>query len=158
MTPRTLSLVATAAALALSGCARMEEMLDGNGAPQQAALPTMAPATAELPPPAGFVNVSQISDLPEFVPGLGRLYVRPETLPEGPFLGYDRQGMLANTTYMIPLDQLAANQDFDDLTATTMPVDHVDVLYNPGHSGLPRPHYHVVLWHIPQPQEAQLME
>ena len=54
-------------------------------------------------PPAGFKKVSSLVKLPDFVPGLGTLYVDPATLPLGPFLGYSRTGKLINITYMVPL-------------------------------------------------------
>ncbi len=158
MTMRYLGTLAVGGALVvLPGCAAMDDMIGGDGQ-QQAALPTAAPtAIAQLPPPAGFVNVSQIVDLPDFVPGLGRLYARPDNLPEGPYLGYDRAGNLANTTYMIPLDRFAGAQSIENLPATTVPVDHVDLNYNAGHAGLAEPHYHVVMWHIPR-QQAELLQ
>ena len=37
--------------------------------------------------------------LPDFLPGLGTLYVNPSTLPEGPFLAYDHAGKLVSTIY-----------------------------------------------------------
>ena len=52
--------------------------------------------------------MSTLVDLPEFMPGLGTLYVQPQTLPAGPFLAYDRDNRLASTIYMIPLADIAA--------------------------------------------------
>jgi len=54
-------------------------------------------------PPANFKKVSTLVKLPEYLPGLGVLYVDPSTLPVGPFLGYDKKGHLVNVTYMVPL-------------------------------------------------------
>ena len=53
--------------------------------------------------------------LPEFLPGLGTLYVQPATLPAGPFLAYDRDGKLVSTIYMIPLEDMQAQKKFDEL-------------------------------------------
>jgi len=59
-------------------------------------------ALVQSPPPAPYAKVSDLVALPEFLPGLGTLYVDPATLPAGPFLGYDRDGKLAATVYMTP--------------------------------------------------------
>ncbi len=108
-------------------------------------------------PPAGFQKVSALVPLPDFLPGLGTLYVNPKTLPAGPFLGYDRQGHLVSTVYMVPLKDIEAHKKFDDLdVAKDMKVDHVDMYYNAGHPGVPEPHYHVILWYIPSAQADAL--
>jgi hypothetical protein len=112
---------------------------------------TLPAAAAEMvdsaPPPAPFQKVSDLVALPDFIPGLGDLYVDPATLPAGPFLAYDRQGAIVSTIYMIPLADLEAGKAFDSLTAPGGPVDHVDIYYNAGHPGVEVPHTHVVLWH-----------
>ncbi len=43
-------------------------------------------------PPANFKKISTLVKLPDFIPGMGTLYIDPSTLPVGPFLGYDRGG------------------------------------------------------------------
>ena len=115
---------------------------------------TRSTATAEAavitgPPPAGYQKVSTLAKLPEFIPGLGILYVRPQTLPAGPFLGYDRRGRLVNTVYMIPVADITQHRTFEHLAAGGGAVKEVDFYYTPGHPGLDQPHYHVVLWHVP---------
>ena len=54
------------------------------------------PATAEsverAPPAAPYKKVSELVKLPDFIPGIGTLYVDPKTLPDGPFLAYDHRG------------------------------------------------------------------
>ena len=65
------------------------------------------------PPPRGFKRVSNLVKLPSFLPGLGVLYVRPETLPAGPFLAYDRQGRRVSTVYMIPVEDIGNRKKFD---------------------------------------------
>jgi hypothetical protein len=52
-------------------------------------------------PPANYKKVSTLVALPDFVPGLGTLYVDPATLPAGPFLAYDKQGKLVSSVYMV---------------------------------------------------------
>lgn len=113
-------------------------------------------AQAEAPPVGEFQKVSELVELPEFVPGLGVLYVDPATLPAGPFLAYDREGELVSTIYMIPLDDLEAHRAFEGLGAADRPVDHVDFAYNAGHPGVAEPHYHVILWHVSPERAAEL--
>jgi hypothetical protein len=109
----------------------------------------------EHAPPGGtYKKVSELVKLPDFLPGLGTLYVNPKTLPAGPFLAYDHQGKLVSTIYMIPLKDINAQTKFDDLAAPGGKVDHVSLYYNAGHPGVPDPHYHVVLWHVSKAQES----
>ena len=115
----------------------------------------MAPAAgdqqAAMAPPGGaYQKVSELVALPEFIPGLGALYVQPATLPAGPFLAYDRDGRLVSTIYMIPLADIEAQKKFDGLAVGSENVVDVDMYYNAGHPGVEEPHYHVVLWHVPQ--------
>jgi hypothetical protein len=100
--------------------------------------------------------VSLLVQLPDFVPGLGTLYVDPATPPQGPFLAYDRQGNLVSSVYMLPIRDLRERKSFNDLAAAHVKTDHVDVYANNGHPGVPDPHYHVVLWYISREQAATL--
>ena len=106
------------------------------------------------PPPAPYKAVSTLVKLPNFIPGLGTLYVDPSTLPAGPFLGYDHDGHLVDTVYMIPLAQMKAGMNIKDLKAPAGTVDHVEVMYNAGHPGVAEPHIHVILWNVPVAQET----
>jgi hypothetical protein len=99
------------------------------------------------PPPRGFKRVSNLVKLPSFLPGLGVLYVRPETLPAGPFLAYDRQGRRVSTVYMIPVEDIENRKKFD-LAGFAGRNDHVSMYFNEGHPGVEMPHYHVVIWHV----------
>lgn len=110
------------------------------------------------PPGGKFRKVSELTDLPEFVPGLGVLYVQPDTMPVGPFLAYDRDGTLLSTVYMLPMAQLQQQRNVTGLSAGTGQVNQVDVTFNPGHPGLPEPHYHVVMWHAPKAKIQQISE
>ena len=118
------------------------------------ALPVAAQNVLKAPPGGDYKKVSTLVKLPDFLPGLGTLYVNPKTLPAGPFLAYDHQGRLVSTIYMIPLSDLQAQKAFADLPAPGGRVDHVSIYYNAGHPGVPVPHYHVVLWHVSKAQEA----
>jgi hypothetical protein len=119
-------------------------------APRAAAPAATGAAATAGPPPAGYRKVSTLANLPEFIPGLGALYVRPQTLPAGPFLGYDRGGRLVNTVYMIPVADITAHKIFEHLAVGGGAVREVDFYYTPGHPGVEQPHYHVILWHVPE--------
>ena len=118
------------------------------------AAPAWAQNVEHAPPGGAYKKVSELVKLPDFLPGLGTLYVDPKTLPAGPFLAYDHQGKLVSTIYMIPLKEISAQKKFDDLAAPGGNVDHVSLYYNAGHPGVPEPHYHIVLWHVPKAQET----
>lgn len=109
-----------------------------------------AAESAKAPPGGDYQKVSELVALPDFLPGLGTLYVQPATLPAGPFLAYDRDGQLVSTIYMIPVADIEAQKKFDDLAVGSETVVDVDMYYNAGHPGVETPHYHVVLWHVPE--------
>ncbi|SFU21696.1 hypothetical protein [Mesorhizobium sp. YR577] len=53
------------------------------------------PAEIANSPPAGaFKAVSSLVKLPDFLPGMGQLFVDPARPPAGPFLAYDHDGKL----------------------------------------------------------------
>lgn len=118
-----------------------------------AAAPGTAVAQRTAPPGGEYKNVSTLVPLPNFVPGLGVLYVVPSTLPAGPFLAYDHAGKLVSSIYMIPLKDMNAQKSFNDLKVAHQSVDHVDIVFNAGHPGVAEPHYHVILWYV-SPQRA----
>ena len=121
------------------------------------AAPAVAASNADVsksPPGGAYEAVSKLVKLPDFLPGMGQLFVDPKTLPAGPFLAYDHKGKLVSTIYMIPLDELQAKKDFDSLAAPGGKVDHVDIYYNAGHPGVEKPHAHVVLWHVSKKEES----
>lgn len=111
-------------------------------------IPALAQEITKAPPPAPYQQVSKLVKLPDFLPGIGQLFVDPSTLPAGPFLAYDHDGKLVSTIYMIPVKDLAPDKSFDNLAAPGGKVDHVDVYFNAGHPGVEEPHAHVVLWHV----------
>ncbi|WP_281982006.1 hypothetical protein [Thalassorhabdomicrobium marinisediminis] len=104
-------------------------------------------AMMQAPPGEPFVQVSDALPLPEFIPGLGTLFVNPDMLPAGPFLAYDHDGMLSATIYMTPLAELEGGTSYDDLALGASEVTSVDIYYNAGHPGVEAPHAHVVLYH-----------
>ncbi|MDH2346908.1 hypothetical protein QCM77_43875 [Bradyrhizobium sp. SSUT18] len=103
----------------------------------------------------GYERVSDLVNFPKFFPGLGIIFVKPDTLPLGPFLCFDRRDRLVATVYMVP------NKDIDDhksleAAGSAGAVDHVSFYFNPGHPGVDVPHYHIVLWHVTRKQEARV--
>jgi hypothetical protein len=121
-----------------------------------AATPAFAQSLEKAPPKAPYKKVSELVKLPDFLPGMGTLYVDPKTLPAGPFLAYDREGRLVSTIYMVPTKDLEGKKKFDDLAASGGKVDHVDLHFNAGHPGVEEPHYHIVLWHVAKADEARV--
>ena len=118
--------------------------------PLMVVAPAVSAADITTSPPAKFKKVSSLVKLPDFVPGLGTLYVDPATLPVGPFLGYSHKGRLVNITYMVPLKDIDGHKNFEALggVAAGVKLDHTDIQYNPGHPGVEEPHYHIVQWLI----------
>ena len=131
-------------------------LVTGLGLALAATLPGSIAAQAKAPPGGDYKEVSTLVALPNYIPGLGTLYVNPATLPAGPFLAYDHQGTLVSSIYMIPLKGLNTQQAFTDLASAHQPVDHVDFVYNAGHPGVAEPHYHVILWYVSAQRAAQL--
>jgi hypothetical protein len=117
---------------------------------------TLAPL--HEPPGGKYQKVSALVPLPDFVPGLGTLYVDPATLPAGPFLAYDHQGNLVSSIYMIPLKELNAHKAFSGLKVAQTRADHVDIVFNAGHPGVAEPHYHVIVWYVSAQRAAQLVK
>jgi len=120
------------------------------------ASPDTALAQHKAAPGGAYKKVSTLVPLPDFVPGLGTLYVDPATLPAGPFLAYDHQGNLVSSIYMIPLKDMNAQKEFTDLKVAHERVDHVDIVFNAGHPGVGEPHYHMIVWYV-SPQRAALL-
>lgn len=106
-------------------------------------------------PGGDYRKVSELVALPEFIPGMGTLYVQPDTLPAGPFLAYDADSTLVSTIYMVPIEAMQAQEKFPGLDVGRDSVQQVDMYYNAGHPGVDEPHYHVVLWHV-SPETAKL--
>jgi len=117
------------------------------------ASPDTAAAQRTAPPGGAYKQVSTLVPLPDFLPGLGTLYVDPATLPAGPFLAYDHRGSLVSSIYMIPLKDMNARKAFSELKVARERADHVDIVFNAGHPGVAEPHYHVIVWYV-SPQDA----
>ena len=118
--------------------------------------PDSSKAPLLAPPGSEYKKVSALVTLPDFVPGLGTLYVDPATLPAGPFLAYDHQGHLVSSIYMIPLKDMNAQKAFTGLKIARANADHVDIVFNAGHPGVAEPHYHMIVWYVSAERAAQL--
>src|ERR1043166_2042248 len=103
----------------------MRKMMIVAGLVSLIAAPAWAQGVEQAPPGGTYKKVSELVKLPDFLPGLGTLYVDPKTLPAGPFLAYDHQGKLVSTIYMIPLKDIQEQKKFDDLPSPGGKVDHV---------------------------------
>lgn len=105
-------------------------------------------------PPAGYKKASDLSSVPEPMPGLGTLYVDPATVPMGPYLGYDKDNKLINVIYMVSIKQLEDHKIFSNLGATLgkLEIDHTDIVFNAGHAGMTEPHYQIIQWLISNDQ------
>jgi hypothetical protein len=126
------------------------------GAAMLVASPNTAAAQSKAPPGGAYQPVSKLVPLPDFLPGLGALYVDPATLPAGPFLAYDHQGKLVSSIYMIPLSDMNGHKAFDNLKIAQERADHVDIVFNAGHPGVPVPHYHMIVWYVSTADAAKL--
>ncbi len=103
----------------------------------------------------GYKRVSSLVNFPDFFPGLGVIYVKPDTLPTGPFLSFDRKDRLVATIYMIPIQDINNYKEFN-LSGFSGRSDHVTFYFNPGHPGVAMPHYHFVIWHVSKEGEASV--
>ena len=107
---------------------------------------------------AGYQSVTTLTNsaFPPFYPGLGEVYVRPKTIPLGPFLTFDRKGHQVSTVYMVGLEQMNSHQKFEAAGIRKPHVDHLTVYYHGGHPGVDFPHYHYVLWHVSKKGEKRV--
>ena len=103
----------------------------------------------------GYKKLSSLVNFPDFFPGLGVIYVKPETLPVGPFLSFDRKDRLVATIYMIPIQDINSYKEFN-LAGFSGRSDHVTFYFNPGHPGVAMPHYHFVIWHVSKEGESSV--
>jgi hypothetical protein len=120
----------------------------------------------KAPPMAPYVNVSEAlkGALPNFIPGLGTLYVDAKNLPEGPFLAYDKSGRLVKVVFMVPLENLGKKSYVDIGTAAlkglgvTAKVDHVNIIPSGAHPGVDKPHVHFELVLVSLEEEKKVLE
>lgn len=103
----------------------------------------------------GYKKVSDLAVLPDFLPGLGVLYVKLETLPHGPLLAFDRNDGLVATVYMVPVEEIDNHKklDFSGFGGRS---DHITFYFQSGHVGADMPHYHIVIWNVSKAGEASV--
>ncbi len=125
----------------------------------------MVGSVRRAPPPKPYVNVSEAlkGALPNFIPGLGTLYVDPSKLPEGPFLAYDKQGKLVKVVFMVPMEKLGKEKYVDIGTATLRALglsrfDHVNIIPSGPHPGVDKPHVHIELVLVSVDEERKVLE
>ena len=103
----------------------------------------------------GYKRVSALVNFPPFFPGIGIVFVKPATLPVGPFLSFDRKDRLISTIYMVPLGDMNEHKKLEaSVGFAGARVDHATMYFNEGHPGVDLPHYHYVLWHVSKKNEA----
>lgn len=105
----------------------------------------------------GYKRVSDLVNFPKFFPGLGIIYVKPDTLPTGPYLCFDRKDRLVATVYMVSIKDINDHKTLD-AGGVSGPVDHVSFYFNRGHPGMDMPHYHFVIWHVSKKDEASVAQ
>jgi hypothetical protein len=107
----------------------------------------------------GYKRVSDLVNFPKFFPGLGVIFVKPDTLPSGPYVCFDRRDRLVATMYMVSIKDIDDHKPFEaPAPAFAGKIDHVAHYFNPGHPGMEMPHYHIVLWHVSKKQEARVAQ
>ena len=105
----------------------------------------------------GYKRVSDLVNFPKFFPGLGVIFVKPDTLPSGPYVCFDRRDRLVATVYMVSIKDMDDHKPFEARApAFAGKIDHVSHYFNPGHPGMEMPHYHIVLWHVSKKEEARV--
>lgn len=105
----------------------------------------------------GYKRLSDLVNFPKFFPGLGIIFVKPDTMPTGPYLCFDREDRLVATVYMIAVKDMDDHKTLE-AAGVTAPVDHVSFYFNPGHPGMDMPHYHFVIWHVSKKEEARVAQ
>jgi hypothetical protein len=90
---------------------------------------TARPNARRMAERAGYKRVSSLVNFPSFFPGIGVVYVKPDTLPNGPFLAFDRSDRLSSTIYMIPVEDIENRKKFD-FAKMTARGDHVTLYFN----------------------------
>jgi len=121
---------------------------------RRVARPAAPPNQLKIAEREGYKRVSDLVNFPKFFPGLGIVFVKPDTIPLGPFLCFDRDDRLIATVYMVSTKDIDDHKSFE-APAFAGSVDHVSIYFNAGHPGMDMPHYHFVIWHVSKEEEAR---
>jgi len=103
----------------------------------------------------GYKRLSDLVNFPKFFPGLGIVLVKPDTMPLGPYLCFDRNNRMIATLYMVSTKDIDDHKSFEAPGSFAGRVDHVSIYFNSGHPGMDMPHYHIVIWHVSKEEEAR---
>jgi hypothetical protein len=112
------------------------------------------PNQREIAERDGYKRLSDLVKFPKLFPGLGIIFVKPDTIPLGPFLCFDRNDRLIATVYMVSMKDIDDHKSFE-APGFAGKVDHFSYYFNPGHPGMDMPHYHIVIWHVSKEEEAR---
>jgi hypothetical protein len=107
---------------------------------------------------AGFAAASPgrpetLSGVTEQFPGIHRY--EPDGGPGGPYAGYDGQGRLVATVYLVPMRGLAQKGP-DDFGSGGRRIDHVTIYPVDVQPDVPEARYAIVLWHVSPAEAAAL--
>lgn len=117
----------------------------------------LPPNQRKLAEREGYKRLSDLVNFPKFFPGLGIIFVKPDTLPLGPFLCFDRSDRLVATVYMVSIKDIDDHKPFEaPAPAFAGKIDHISYYFNAGHPGMDMPHYHIVIWHVSKAEEARV--
>jgi hypothetical protein len=105
--------------------------------------------------PSALVSTHGRNPLLDRLSGIARLDPPAPGDPRGPSLAYDRAGRLVATVYTVPMVKLG-HKGFDELRASSRPIDHVSVRPIVPEADVPEPQYEVILWHVSAGDAAQL--
>lgn len=137
----------------MQGTMQAQQHAQTSGAARMSGAPG---AKSKAPPGGRYRKLSELVRFPDFYPGLGQLWVEPDAFPIGPFRAYDRNGELVSTILMVPLKDLNAHKTREAIQGTPEPVNHIDLFFTEGHPGVNEPHYHVILWYVPEDRAETL--
>ena len=115
----------------------------------------VSPNQLETAEKDGYKRLSDLVNFPKFFPGLGIVLVKPDTMPLGPYLCFDRDNRLIATLYMVSIKDIDDHKSFEAPGGFAGKVDHISYYFNPGHPGMDMPHYHIVIWHVSKEEEAR---
>ena len=94
-----------------------------------------------------------LSGVTEQFPGIRRY--EPDGRPGGPYAGYDRNGRLVATVYLVPMRGLAQKGP-DDFRSGGRHIDHVSIYPVDAQPDVPEARYAIVLWHVSSAEAAAL--
>jgi hypothetical protein len=96
--------------------------------------PRLLPNLRKIAQKEGYKRVSDLVNFPKFFPGLGVIFVKPDTLPSGPYICFDRRDRLIATVFMVSIKDIDDHKSYEARApAFAGKVDHVAHYFNSGH-------------------------